>query len=271
MTGQITLEPRFILDAQGGIICEDMGTGKTCICLATIMATKDLSNPMDHIHQLKSNFPKHALGNIPSLKEITAKMVLHLGINWKPMKHQLPSDVIDWFQKYPIYYEWTDIPNNYFERSRRIQPNFTTLTVYLSNATLVVVPDNLVAQWTGEIYKHIQDGQLRFLVYDDVKQKILSPIELADTDLVLISQNRFSYENSRGGFDFSSKLFIFYTHIHKTSKKKRSTGHICQCPFIGSTRKRACICLVTNMENYISPLLQVHWKRLIVGEYINLI
>ncbi|GAN03723.1 snf2 family helicase [Mucor ambiguus] len=248
LTGEITLESRYIPDAQGGIICEDMGTGKTCICLATIMATKDLSNPMCHAHTLKTNYPKHALGVVPSLKEITATMMLHLGINWKPMRQQLPSEVVDWFQKYPIYYEWTDIAPHYHERARRIEPNFTTLAVYLSNATLVVVPDNLVAQWTGEIYKHIQDGQLRFLVYDDVKQKIIAPIELADTDLVLISQSRFSLENSKGGLDFST------------------TGHVCQCPYIGSTRQRACVCSVASVEKYTSPLLQVHWKRLIVDE-----
>ncbi|KAL9551487.1 hypothetical protein MBANPS3_004229 [Mucor bainieri] len=248
LTGGISLEPRYIPDAQGGIICEDMGTGKTCICLATIMATKDLSNPIHHAHTLKTDYPKHALGVVPSLKEITAAMMLQLGINWKPMRQQLPSEVVDWFQKYPVYYEWTDIPAHFHERSRRIAPNFTTLTVYLSNATLVVVPDNLVAQWTGEIYKHTQDGQLRFLVYDDVKQKIIAPIELADADLVLISQNRFSLENSRGGLDFST------------------SGHVCQCPYIGSTRKRACVCSVTNAEKYTSPLLQVHWKRLIVDE-----
>jgi hypothetical protein len=63
-----------------------------------------------------------------------------------------------------------------------------------------------VAQWTGEIYKHIKDGQLRFLVYDDIKQTLLGPIQLADYDLVLISQSRFSYENDQGGLDFSSKL-----------------------------------------------------------------
>ncbi|KAF1806598.1 SNF2 family N-terminal domain-containing protein [Mucor lusitanicus] len=246
LTGEITLESRHIPDAPGGIICEDMGTGKTCICLATIMVTKDLSNPMHHAHTLKTDYPKPALGAVPSLKEIAAAMMLQLGINWKPMRQQLPSEVVDWFQKYPIYYEWTDIPAHYYERSRRMEPNFTTLTVYLSNATLVVVPDNLVAQWTGEIYKHIQDGQLRFLVYDDVKQKITAPMELADTDLVLISQNRFSLENSRGGLDFSSR--------------------VCQCPYIGSTRKRACVCSVTDEEKYTSPLLQVHWKRLIVDE-----
>lgn len=207
MTGEIALEPRYTPDAQGGIICEDMGTGKTCICLATIMATRDLSSPVHHAHTLKTDYPKPALGVVPSLKEVTAKMMQQLGINWKPIRQQLPSEVVDWFQKYPIYYEWTDIPTNYYERSRRIEPNFTTLRVYVSNATLVVVPDNLVAQWTGEIYKHIQDGQLRFLVYDDIKQKIAAPMELADADLVLISQNRFSLENSRGGLDFSSKLY----------------------------------------------------------------
>lgn len=72
---------------------------------------------------------------------------------------------------------------------------------------MFVVPDNLVAQWTGEIYKHIQDGQLRFLVFDDdTKQKMISPIQLADYDLILISQNRFSQENTKGGLDFKSKF-----------------------------------------------------------------
>ncbi|KAI8637325.1 SNF2 family N-terminal domain-containing protein [Parasitella parasitica] len=216
-TGAVTLEPTYILDIQGGIICEDMGTGKTCICLATIMATKDLSNPVDHhSHPLKSDYPKHALGVVPSLKETAANILLQLGINWKPIQHQLPSDVVDWFQKHPVFYEWTDIPSHYVERPRRVQPNFTTLAVYLSNATLVVVPDNLVAQWTGEIYKHIQDGQLRFLVYDDIKQKITSPITIADADLVLISQSRFSYENFKGGLDFNNEG-------HRLSSKNRQS------------------------------------------------
>jgi hypothetical protein len=96
------------------------------------MATKDLSNPVDH-SDLKTNFVKRT-----SLKAITTELVLKWGINWKPFKHQLPADVVEWFQKYPAYYEWTDIPAHYLERSRRIQPRFTTLKVYLSNATLVV-------------------------------------------------------------------------------------------------------------------------------------
>ncbi|CAO3648295.1 unnamed protein product [Mucor hiemalis] len=228
-----------------------MGTGKTCICLATIMATKDLSNPfMDELYEnLKTDLPLVKHKAVQSLKSTCTEKILRLGINWKPVKYQLPFDVIELFQKYPMYYKWTDIPINYqFERSRRTQPNFTTLTVYLSNATLVVVPDNLVAQWSGEIYKHIFDGQLKFVTYDDdSKQPILPPIQLADFDLVLISQNRFSQENTKGGLDFKSRS--------------------CQCPGIHSTREeRACVCFLSSPDTYISPLLQVHWKRLIVDE-----
>lgn len=105
------------------------------------MATKDLSNPTIDQHQnLQTELTdKQYFPGIPlSLKAICAQQILRLGINWKPVKQNLPLDVVEWFQKYPMYYEWTDIPPNYFERSRRIEPNFTTLKVYLSNATLVV-------------------------------------------------------------------------------------------------------------------------------------
>lgn len=104
------------------------------------MATKDLSNPVDyHDKDLKTDMPKKTVNNIPTLKSMMAERVQRLGINWKPIKSQLPVDVVEAFQKYPMYYKYTDIPTNYnFERSRRVLPTFTTLTVYLSNATLVV-------------------------------------------------------------------------------------------------------------------------------------
>jgi hypothetical protein len=35
---------------------------------------------------------------------------------------------------------------------------------------------------------------------------------------------------------------------------------------IGSTKQRACVCSITKPDTYTSPLLQVHWKRLIVGK-----
>lgn len=104
------------------------------------MATKDLSNLVDyHDKDLMTDMPKKTFKNIPSLKSLMAEKVLRLGINWKPIKSQLPMDIVELFQKYPMYYRYTDIPKHFnFERSRRVTPTFTTLTVYLSNATLVV-------------------------------------------------------------------------------------------------------------------------------------
>lgn len=105
------------------------------------MATRELSYPfMNEYENLKTDLPPtNNTNKVQPLKFICMEHVLKLGINWKPVKHELPIDVIDLFQKHPMYYQWTDIPNNYnMERSRRIQQQFTTLTVYLSNATLVV-------------------------------------------------------------------------------------------------------------------------------------
>jgi hypothetical protein len=71
-----------------------------------------------------------------------------------------------------------------------------------------------VAQWTGEIYKHIQDGLLRFIIYDNPKQAILQPVQLVDYDLIIISQSRFSYENYEGGLDFKSKSVKRKAHLY---------------------------------------------------------
>ncbi|KAG0760146.1 hypothetical protein G6F60_010365 [Rhizopus arrhizus] len=240
LTGYISDQPEYTQDIKGGIICEDMGTGKTCLCLAAVMTTKDLSISIPHSDcqtKLAELQPR-------TLKVIAAESALKQGINWKTLN--LPMDVMDWFKTYPLYYEHLDVPEHFdFSRPRRIQPRFSTLTVYVSNVTLIIVPDNLVAQWTGEIYKHVKDGYLNFTVHDNIKQSIPSPLDLIQYDLVIASQSRFAYENQQGGLDF--------------------TSNICQCPTIGSTRERACVCFV-NKDPYVSPLLQVHWRRVIVDE-----
>lgn len=180
------------------------------------MTTKDLSIPIPHSDcqtKLAELQPR-------TLKVIAAESALKQGINWKTLN--LPMDVMDWFKTYPLYYEHLDVPEHFdFSRPRRIQPRFSTLTVYVSNVTLIIgrlypaeehigclykiVPDNLVAQWTGEIYKHVKDGYLNFTVHDNIKQSIPSPLDLIQYDLVIASQSRFAYENQQGGLDFTSK------------------------------------------------------------------
>lgn len=46
------------------------------------------------------------------------------------------------------------------------------------------------------------DDQIDFIVLDDNKKSIPHPTLLVHSDLILISQSRFSYEYSYGGLEF---------------------------------------------------------------------
>uniref|UniRef100_A0A1J3IM21 F-box protein n=1 Tax=Noccaea caerulescens TaxID=107243 RepID=A0A1J3IM21_NOCCA len=68
-----------------------------------------------------------------------------------------------------------------------------TFRLYLSKATLIVVPANLVDHWKTQIQKHVSPGQLRILVWTDRKK--LSPHSLAwDYDVVITTFSRLSAE-----------------------------------------------------------------------------
>ncbi|KAF7727694.1 hypothetical protein EC973_007250 [Apophysomyces ossiformis] len=276
----LTTIPSMEPDVGGGIICEDMliadrppnvqkGTGKTCICLSAIMATRHLPNPLDV--NLKTDLLASVNGtNVKPLWAIAADQALRYMLNWEFHNVNYSEDIIEILRKYPAYYEWSDIPPSFYERARRRDIDIPVLRVYASCSTLVVgkyhavndkhdekrtsthfitVPDNLVSQWMGEIYKHIEDGEIKFVILDDNKKQIPDPLQLLQCHLVLISQSRFSYENVAGGLEF------------------QGIPRICRCPYIGASRVRNCQCSdpMAN-EAYVSPLLQVHWKRVIVDE-----
>jgi SNF2 family DNA or RNA helicase len=65
--------------------------------------------------------------------------------------------------------------------------SFRNVPIYLSGATLVIVPDILVKHWEDQIMRHVQPNALRVLVIRSA-QDAPSSIEIAfDYDLVLIS------------------------------------------------------------------------------------
>jgi hypothetical protein len=68
-----------------------------------------------------------------------------------------------------------------------------------------IVPDNLIAQWTGEVYKHIEDGELDFLVLDNKKEPIPPATQLLNYDMVVISHSRFGLESDSGGLEIVGK------------------------------------------------------------------
>ena len=110
-------------------------------------------------------------------------------------------------------------------------------TIYLSTATLVVVPDTLIQQWSTEILKHVQDNVLNYLVISKPAESIPLPSELLKLDLLLLSHSRFAKEEEDGNFQYR---LIFPCIHYETS---------CSCHQIRQT-----------------PLLQIQWKRLIVDE-----
>ncbi|KAJ1895122.1 hypothetical protein LPJ66_004778 [Kickxella alabastrina] len=207
-------------DARGGIICEDMGTGKTCECLALILLTKrQMARPPIEgetlpcvgtvTSRLETNAGKNTGDNnsgvslphkgVPSLKYLAVRTALLSCAESLRVMHDdgmIPDDLWQQLEPYPPYYRVNPIAES---RARRGAPTdkmqSVFFKVYLSSSTIVVVPDNLVDQWVREKYKHVEDhGGLEILKLDDSVNTIPEPQTLIKYDLVLVSVSRLSKE-----------------------------------------------------------------------------
>ena len=187
-------EPRKYESARGGICAETMGLGKTLICLALILATKELS----------SQIPvEHSLGIVPvrkttgSLIEMVAANIGRNGTPWQSFFNQMEADGSDFvrckeaIQRNAGFYL---LPPPTPRRKSRLSVYPQPRKIWLTTATLVVVPPNLVKQWQEEIKKHTIG--LKVLVMDQAMWK--SPLppaeELTQFDIILFSKRRFDQE-----------------------------------------------------------------------------
>ncbi|KAL6010048.1 hypothetical protein ACLOJK_000479 [Asimina triloba] len=68
-----------------------------------------------------------------------------------------------------------------------------SLRLYLSSATLIVVPSNLVDHWKTQIQKHVRPGQLRVYVWTEQKKPCAHNLAW-DYDIVITTFNRLSAE-----------------------------------------------------------------------------
>ncbi|XP_063941100.1 F-box protein At3g54460 isoform X2 [Daucus carota subsp. sativus] len=68
-----------------------------------------------------------------------------------------------------------------------------SIMLYLSKATLIVVPSNLVDHWNTQIQKHVRPGQLRVYIWTDHKKPLAHNLAW-DYDIVLTTFNRLSAE-----------------------------------------------------------------------------
>ncbi|KAI9730642.1 MAG: hypothetical protein M1818_008124 [Claussenomyces sp. TS43310] len=229
-TGSVLREPRMYEAARGGICAETMGLGKTLICLALILATREYSSQIP---------AEYSVGTIPSRKKVgslldmCAATVGRTGTPWK-------RGLGDWEEDGSEYSRCTDairreighyyIPGPPAKRVIRRPIETPPRKILLSTATLVVVPSNLVRQWEREIEKHTTG--LKVLVMKDPKKELPRALELRDYDVILFSRQRFEQE-SKDGTD--------------------SNGNR---PYLQDQFSRI----------YRSPLRDVHFKRLITDE-----
>jgi len=196
VTGLVLKEPRYYDGTRGGVLAEEMGTGKTLICLALVLSTRGepTTAPEPFVAE---NPPRRRKA---SLLDTAAAAVNRHSIAW-PQYFEYTRRELGYEHAACVtalrdpanqaIYKVTSDPLIEPRRSSRFVPLETPRKhVHLGSGTLVIVPDNLVTQWREEINKHTADLQVLYLVNRDV---IPCAAVLLSYDVVLFSQSRFEW------------------------------------------------------------------------------
>ncbi|KAI1415572.1 P-loop containing nucleoside triphosphate hydrolase protein [Hypoxylon sp. FL1857] len=211
VTGVVLREPRYYDGVRGGILAEEMGTGKTLICLALILCTK--SEPTKVPEPFVAEIPPRT--EKPSLMDMAAAAVNKRSVPWKTY---FDASAAQFGYDYRQCIDALTAPENralYKVRSTLVEPRRSNRTapkivppkeVYLSYATLVIVPNNLVKQWQNEISKHTTGLNVIVLVE---KEPIPAVTTLLNCDLILFSESRFELIQKERGNGEGPALDIY--------------------------------------------------------------
>lgn len=240
---------------KGGILAENMGLGKTLICLALICYTKcDVSSPPEDYllyHENKINDAKAfgELSKLRSLKDMCKNHVNQKSLPWRYFLKYLPDSVVNDLIDSPAYFRLSlvesDFVNDIHESPRKFtRRKFTNTvkqvpegtiyrTLYLCNTTLVIVPDNLLHQWHSETRKHVSETYLKKLfISKDFRQFTVT--------------NNSSFSNE---IITDPKILIKYDVVFLSSSILAKQ--------IGKSER---------LKKWENPLSKVYWKRLIIDE-----
>ncbi|KAK6359491.1 hypothetical protein TWF696_000647 [Orbilia brochopaga] len=279
----------------GGILAEEMGSGKTLICLLLVLASRYLTvempghvlrraiddepeeaspavdNDEDEddrpiVYESKGKKvpppekvvpepppPPPTRERIPSLMTLSVRTIMTQGVPWRDRNPDYHDRLANLIREQRRAHKWDS-----YEVVRAYSSRFNyrdVADVYLSAATLVVVPGNLMIQWEDEILKHTFPAAQGGLAYAKVSERGVIPDteELLNLDILLISRARFDKEIQDGTDERGRRLHI-----------PRSLG--CTCSWF-SERTRLVMCTCPDPDAiYKSPLMTVHWKRIIVDE-----
>ncbi|KAJ7137908.1 P-loop containing nucleoside triphosphate hydrolase protein [Mycena epipterygia] len=275
-TMEVLLERPLVAPCRGGILCEELGTGKTVMILALVLATlNQLSEPAPSIidtrpvltplafrHFPSSEFEtararvfrnKHPFGTstVPTLVELLLHKMATSPVVFTPESraqyHANIKEDLENLEHYtgprkdnlPFYLEYQNEPTNNERKNKRTAPAQVPRQLYLTSATLIVVPPNLLRQWQDECSLHCEDS-LRVCVIQGNAPIPPARILAADYDIILLTYSRFTAEEKRG----------------------ESAWRSCTCAEYPNVRVPKCVC----KPPAGSPLLQIRWKRLVIDE-----
>ena len=127
---------------------------------------------------------------------------------------------------------------------RKAKASCPTRKVMVSTGTVIVCPPNLIQQWKTEISKHTESGSLNVLDMDVYNQLLPEAEDLLQYDIVLFSRTRFDRERLSTATPALQK---------RPLEGDQAESHPETC--------RGCRVCTRH-----SPMLDIHWKRLIVDE-----
>lgn len=179
-------EPAPFQLPRGGILAENMGLGKTCICLALVCCTKD--EPAEIPRHPQVTVPR-APPTLRRLSTLCAETVGLHAIPWARFRSMLPASCTALLEQHPG--RFTVVPLELARTLRRTPPPPRHLVC--TATTLVVCPDLLVHQWQLEVALHLHAGALRVLT---VARALPSVSRLASHDLVLVPASVFAAQDA---------------------------------------------------------------------------
>ncbi|KAM9940520.1 hypothetical protein OXX80_000032 [Metschnikowia pulcherrima] len=199
--------PEIYSAPKGGILAENMGLGKTLICLALICMTKHEVSaiPSDVLlHDMTHTNPPKKL---KTLAELCSTTIAQNSLSWKYFAEHLPPPIVERLNNSPgKFFVAQQSQNHQSTRGRQSREETSTWKqLLLTSSTLVIVPENLLHQWNDEAKKHLGTGVLkRMFISERFKTSLSledadyissppdSPIALSKYDLIVVSVPVFS-------------------------------------------------------------------------------